>query len=161
VIGGVLGGRASGRGSRGIIGDVVGTGLGTALFGPLGVLGGIVGGRIGDVSDLERTLAMGERGQRGFLDTLGYGFGLGDTLKEQMRDYYGIDQPGVDPFGAPMGRPGTMGDDFDDIGDIDPGSGIPDSFGDIAAAFGGDGGGGMDFGGLGDYDGDDMGEGVF
>ena len=130
----VLGGLAGGRGGRGIAGDIVGTGLGTALLGPLGFLGGIVGGRIGDMKDMEDALALQERGQRGFWSSLGYGFGLGPSVNQQMEDYYGINQPGVDPFGAGGGHPGLALDE-DDIGDIDPAS-QTNPFGDIADAFG-------------------------
>ena len=72
---------------------------------------------MGDVGDMENVLNMGPSGQRGFFSTLGYGFGLGDSLQDQMSDYYGINRAGVDPFGA-----------IDDIGDIDPYSGMPDTF---------------------------------
>tara|TARA_R100001082_G_scaffold103736_1_gene74614 strand:- start:4576 stop:5460 length:885 start_codon:yes stop_codon:yes gene_type:complete len=134
--GSVIGGLAGGRGGRGIAGDIVGTGLGTALLGPLGFLGGIVGGRIGDMKDMEDALALQERGQRGFWSSLGYGFGLGPSVNQQMEDYYGINQPGVDPFGAGGGHPGLEDVDEDDIGDIDPASNDP--FGDIADALIGD-----------------------
>ena len=133
--GSVIGGLAGGRGGRGIAGDIVGTGLGTALLGPLGFLGGIVGGRIGDMKDMEDALALQERGQRGFWSSLGYGFGLGPSVNQQMEDYYGINQPGVDPFGAGGGHPGLEDVDEDDIGDIDPAS-QTNPFGDIADAFG-------------------------
>jgi len=145
VGGSVLAGLGSGRGGRGIAGDVVGTGIGTALFGPLGFLGGIFGGRIGDMKDMENALAFQERGQRGLLDSLGYGIGLGPSSTKQMEDYYGINQPGIDPFGA--GAQGGMPSlaDEDDIGDIDVGlDAFSDPFGDIASAFGGDDGMGSD-----------------
>ena len=94
---------------------------------------------MGDVGDMENVLNMGPSGQRGFFSTLGYGFGLGDSLQDQMSDYYGINRAGVDPFGA-----------IDDIGDIDRYSGTLqpetgfteqeqlDAFSAIADAFGGD-----------------------
>ena len=134
VSGSVMGGLAGGRGGRGIAGDVIGTGLGTALLGPLGFLGGVVGGRIGDMKDMENALAFDPRGQRGFFASLGHGFGLGPSINQQMEDYYGINQPGIDPFGAGAegGFPGLA--DEDDIGDIDPASNDP--FGDIANALG-------------------------
>ena len=143
VAGSVMGGLAGGRGGRGIAGDVIGTGLGTALFGPLGFLGGVVGGRIGDMKDMEDALAFQDRGQRGFWSSLGHGFGIGPSVKQQMSDYYGINQPGIDPFGAglpagtmtaPIGG-GAVTFDEDDIGDIDPAS-QTNPFGDIADAFG-------------------------
>ena len=136
VAGSVMGGLAGGRGGRGIAGDVIGTGLGTALLGPLGFLGGVVGGRIGDMKDMEDALAFQDRGQHGFFSSLGYGFGLGPSLNQQMSDYYGINTPGIDPFGAGAqgGFPGLP--DEDDIGDIDPASNDP--FGDIADALIGD-----------------------
>ena len=148
VAGSVIGGLTGGRGGRGIAGDVIGTGLGTALLGPLGFLGGVVGGRIGDMKDMENALAFQDRGQRGFFSSLGYGFGLGPSLNQQMENYYGINQPGVDPFGAGAqgGFPGLP--DEDDIGDIDPASNDP--FGDIADALIGD-----MFGGTGDTQGDE------
>ena len=146
LAGSVIGGLA---GDRGIAGDIVGTTLGTALLGPLGFLGGVVGGRIGDMKDMEHALGFQERGQRGFFDSLGYGFGLGPSLNEQMENYYGINQPGIDPFGAGAqgGMPGLA--DEDDIGDIDPNSmtqtpfsdpfqDIADAMGDEAGATGGD-----------------------
>ena len=117
IAGSAVGSYAGGRGARGIGGDIVGSLLGTALLGPVGGLLGIVGGRMGDVGDMENVLNMGPSGQRGFFSTLGYGFGLGDSLQDQMSDYYGINRAGVDPFGA-----------IDDIGDIDPNSGMPDTF---------------------------------
>ena len=115
----------------------------------MGGLLGIVGGRMGDVGDMENVLNMGPSGQRGFFSTLGYGFGLGDSLEDQMSDYYGINRAGVDPFGAGVGhRSGLPVDPMDDIGDIDPNSGVygistdriteVDSFETIANAFGGD-----------------------
>ena len=143
VAGSVMGGLAGGRGGRGIAGDVIGTGLGTALLGPLGFLGGVVGGRIGDMKDMEDALAFQDRGQRGFWSSLGHGFGIGPSVKQQMSDYYGINQPGIDPFGAglpagtmtaPIGG-GAVTFDEDDIGDIDPAS-QTNPFGDIADAFG-------------------------
>ena len=137
IAGSAVGSYAGGRGARGIGGDIVGSLLGTALLGPVGGLLGIVGGRMGDVGDMENVLNMGPSGQRGFFSTLGYGFGLGDSLQDQMSDYYGINRAGVDPFCA-----------IDDIGDIDPNSGVygistdriteVDSFETIANAFGGD-----------------------
>jgi hypothetical protein len=148
LLGGVAGGLAGARGGRGIAGDVIGTGLGTALLGPLGFLGGVVGGRIGDIKDMEDALALGERGQRGFWSSLGHGFGIGPSVNQQMSDYYGINQPGIDPFGAGGGHPGLALDE-DDIGDIDPFSmtdksfsdpfqDIADAMGDEAGATGGD-----------------------
>ena len=135
MVGSGIGGYAGGRGPQGIGGDIAGSLLGTALLGPVGGLLGIVGGRMGDVGDMENVLNMGPSGQRGFFSTLGYGFGLGDSLQDQMSDYYGINRAGVDPFGA-----------IDDIGDIDPNSGVygistdriteVDSFEAIANAFG-------------------------
>ena len=73
------------------------------------------------MKDMENALALQERGQRGFWSSLGYGFGLGPSVNQQMEDYYGINQPGVDPFGAGGGHPGLALDE-DDIGDIDPAS---------------------------------------
>ena len=149
IAGSAVGSYAGGRGARGIGGDIVGSLLGTALLGPVGGLLGIVGGRMGDVGDMENVLNMGPSGQRGFFSTLGYGFGLGDSLEDQMSDYYGINRAGVDPFGAGVGhRSGLPVDPMDDIGDIDPNSGVygistdriteVDSFETIANAFGGD-----------------------
>ena len=85
---------------------------------------------------MEDALAFQDRGQRGFFSSLGYGFGLGPSLNQQMSDYYGINTPGIDPFGAGAqgGFPGLP--DEDDIGDIDPASNDP--FGDIADALIGD-----------------------
>ena len=122
VAGSVMGGLAGGRGGRGIAGDVIGTTLGTGLLGPLGFLGGVVGGRIGDMKDMEAALALGPRGQRGFWSSLGYGIGIGPSANQQMEDYYGINQVGVDPFGAAGGHRGLEDVDEDDIGDIDPAS---------------------------------------
>ena len=143
LLGSIAGGLAGGRGGRGIAGDVIGTGLGTALLGPLGFLGGVAGGRIGDMKDMEAALALGPRGQRGFWSSLGHGIGIGPSVNQQMEDYYGINQPGIDPFGAglpagtmtaPIGG-GAVTFDEDDIGDIDPAS-QTNPFGDIADAFG-------------------------
>ena len=147
VAGSVMGGLAGGRGGRGIAGEVIGTGLGTALLGPLGFLGGVVGGRIGDMKDMEHALGFQERGKRGFWSSLGHGIGIGPSVNQQMEDYYGINQPGVDPFGAAGGHRGLEDVDEDDIGDIDPASNDP--FGDIADALIGD-----MFGGPGDTQGD-------
>tara|TARA_R110000823_G_scaffold224315_2_gene352324 strand:+ start:16117 stop:17025 length:909 start_codon:yes stop_codon:yes gene_type:complete len=135
VAGNLIGGIAGGRGNRGIAGDFAGTTLGTALLGPLGVLGGVAGGRIGDMKDMESTLALGPRGQRGFWSSLGHGLGIGPSVNQQMEDYYGINQPGIDPFGAAGGHPGLEDVDEDDIGDIDLES-QTNPFGDIADAFG-------------------------
>ena len=137
IAGSGIGGYASGRGSRGIGGDIAGSLLGTALFGPVGGLLGFAGGRMGDVSDMENVLNMGQSGQRVFWDTLGYGFGLGDSLEDQMSGYYGINQIGTDPFGAAVGHPTGLTIDEDDIGDIDPSSGMPDPFEFNLAAPGG------------------------
>jgi hypothetical protein len=141
LFGSVAGGLAGGRGGRGIAGDVIGTGLGTLALGPIGGLLGIVGGRMGDVSDMENVLNMGKSGQRGFWDTLGYGLGLGDSLQDQLSDYYGINQAGIDPFGASMGHPTGLSIDEDDIGDdvdmFTPEQQL-DAFDAIADAFGGD-----------------------
>lgn len=145
LFGNVAGSLAGGRSGAATLGDLSGSVLGGLLGGPIGAFGGgIVGGRIGDVIDAQNTLALGDRGRRGFLGTLGYGFGLGPSLNEQLEDYYGINVPGIDPFGAgipegtmtaPIG--GGAGTSFeDDIGDIDPAS--QDPFGDIADALGGD-----------------------
>jgi len=140
LLGSIAGGLAGGRGSRGIAGDIVGTTLGTALLGPLGFLGGVVGGRIGDMKDMEDALAFQDRGQRGFWSSLGHGFGIGPSVKQQMSDYYGINQPSIDPFGAGsstvFGSPVVNIYETDDIGDIDPASNDP--FGDIADALIGD-----------------------
>tara|TARA_Y100001963_G_scaffold124889_1_gene176088 strand:- start:17002 stop:17922 length:921 start_codon:yes stop_codon:yes gene_type:complete len=165
LFGNVAGSLAGGRSGAATLGDLSGSVLGGLLGGPIGALGGgIVGGRMGDVIDAQNTLALGDRGRRGFLGTLGYGFGLGPSLNEQLEDYYGINQPGIDPFGVsnfmdnrgPASIPGS--NVIDDIGDIDPRSGIDysgpfsDPFQDIADVFdlGGDAdtqfGGDEDFG---------------
>lgn len=148
LLGSIAGGLAGGRGGRGIGGDVAGTILGNLAVPVLGgLVGGVVGGRIGDMKDMEAALALGPRGQRGFFSSLGHGFGLGPSTIQQLQDYYGINQPGIDPFGAGAqgGFPGLA--DEDDIGDIDPASNDP--FGDIADALIGD-----MFGGPGDTQGD-------
>ena len=148
--GSIAGGILSGRGGQGILGDAIGTGIGTALLGPFGFLGGVVGGRIGDMKDMENALGLGDRGRRGPLDAFGYGFGLGPSLNKQLENYYGINVPGVDPFGggipfgtAPIGSGARVSED--DIGDVDPNAGLPDTtpfsnpFQDIADVLGGDG----------------------
>ena len=57
------------------------------------------------------------------------------SFNQQMEDYYGINIPGVDPFGYGEDVGGGMKAFFtDDIGDIDPASNDP--FGDIADALG-------------------------
>ena len=139
LFGNVAGSLAGGRSGAATLGDLSGSVLGGLLGGPIGALGGgIVGGRIGDVIDAQNTLALGDRGRRGFLGTLGYGFGLGPSLNEQLENYYGINQPGIDPFsgGIDIGPPSERSVGFDDIGDIDPAS--QDPFGDIADALVGD-----------------------
>ena len=139
LFGNVAGSLAGGRSGAAPLGDLSGSVLGGLLGGPIGALGGgIVGGRIGDVIDAQNTLALGDRGRRGFLGTLGYGFGLGPSLNEQLENYYGINQPGIDPFsgGIDIGPPSERSVGFDDIGDIDPAS--QDPFGDIADALIGD-----------------------
>jgi hypothetical protein len=139
LFGNVAGSLAGGRSGAATLGDLSGSVLGGLLGGPIGAFGGgIVGGRIGDVIDAQNTLALGDRGRRGFLGTLGYGFGLGPSLNEQLEDYYGINQPGIDPFsgGIDIGPPSERSVGFDDIGDIDPAS--QDPFGDIADALIGD-----------------------
>ena len=137
LFGNVAGSLAGGRSAPATFGDFSGSLLGGLLLGPLGAFGGgIVGGRMGDVIDAQNTLGLGDRGRRGFLGTLGYGFGLGPSLNEQLEDYYGINQPGIDPFsgGIDIGPPSERSVGFDDIGDIDPAS--QDPFGDIADALG-------------------------
>ena len=148
ILGGAIGSHIGGRGGFGIGGDVVGSLLGSALLGPLGAVGGgIVGGRMGDLIDMETTLGLSDRGTRDALGILGYGFGLGQSIPEQLEDYYGINQTGIDPFsgGLDIGPPSGRSVGFDDIGDVDPNAVPPDTspfsdpFGDIAAALGGDG----------------------
>ena len=131
LLGNVAGSLAGGRSGAATLGDVSGSLLGGLLGGPIGAFGGgIVGGRMGDVIDAQNTLALGDRGRRGFLGTLGYGFGLGQSLNEQLENYYGINQPGIDPFSrSPIEGP------LDDIGDVDPNY---DPFDDIADALLGD-----------------------
>ena len=141
LFGNVAGSLAGGRSGAATLGDLSGSVLGGLLGGPIGALGGgIVGGRIGDVIDAQNTLGLGDRGRRGFFGTLGYGFGLGPSLNEQLENYYGINQPGIDPFSGRIdyelqgGKP-APGVALDDIGDVDPNY---DPFGDIADALIGD-----------------------
>ena len=159
LLGAAIGGALGGRGKYGVSGDTLGGVLGSGLLGPIGALGGgIVGGRIGDLLDMQDILnldhihvekdgkVVGELGRRGFLGTLGYGLGLGPSLNRQLEDYYGINQPGIDPFGGIAEFPSNIihsgfNINEDDIGDIDPRSGIDysgpfsDPFQDIADVF--------------------------
>jgi hypothetical protein len=135
VLGGIVGGMAGGRGGRGIAGNAIASTLGTLALGPIGGLLGLVGGRIGDVLDMEDVLGMQTtneypaRETRGFFDTLGYGFGFGRDLDEQMIDYYGLEEAAeidadIDPYAAlsdafgPGDMVGDMGEAFDES---DPG----------------------------------------
>ena len=154
ILGGAIGSSLGGRGGYGIAGDLGGSLLGGLLLGPLGAFGGgIAGGRMGDMVDMQDTLGLSERGRRGPLETFGYGFGFGPSLNEQLEDYYGINQPDIDPFGGGM-PPGTMTAPIgsgartffeDDIGDVDPNAVPPDTspfsdpFQDIADVLSGDG----------------------
>ena len=122
VLGGVLGGMASGRGGRGIGGQAIGTTLGTLALGPIGALLGTPFGRIGDLLDMQDDLALQDT--RGFFGTLGYGFGLGESLDEQMMSYYGIPDYQTQSFEEQEEE-----DEADFFADIDPYSALSDAFG--------------------------------
>ena len=122
VLGGVLGGMASGRGGRGIGGQAIGTTLGTLALGPIGALLGTPFGRIGDLLDMQDDLALQDT--RGFFGTLGYGFGLGESLDEQMMSYYGIPDYQTQSFEEQEEE-----DAADFFADIDPYSALSDAFG--------------------------------
>ena len=135
VLGGVLGGMASGRGGRGIGGQAIGTTLGTLALGPIGALLGTPFGRIGDLLDMQDDLGLQDT--RGFFGTLGYGFGLGESLDEQMMSYYGIPDYQTQSFEEQEEE-----DEADFFADIDPYSSLSDAFsvvsdvsGDMGEAF--------------------------
>ena len=96
--------------------------LGTAIAGPFGALLGGPFGRIGDLGDMEDALGMQKT--RGFFGSLGHGLGLGQSLDEQMMDYYGIPDYSTQSFTEQLEE-----DALDFEADIDPYSALSDAFG--------------------------------
>jgi hypothetical protein len=122
IMGQALGGLATQAPVSVTAGSVIGSLAGNLLGGPiLGVPFGFFGRNIGENMAMQDTLGMTGLG---FGTNLGHTFGLIST-PDAMRGYYGIDTPGNDPFGANDSRGPEGSVSFvDDIGDIDPASGL-------------------------------------